>query len=261
VRRWRQTAYGTYVVFGWVEIGEIDSESNLVAHEELRVRLRAEKAERLDFWRYYRNGDGDHPMWGTLLFRYLEDGQIHRILADISETVGESQTREIVDRLIVKHFGDGDAPPAKGALAKGESVARKAAIAHKYPGGEGPHHKALKYWIANNPASVGLPAKSVADVEHVFTSGDCVDIAFRLPGGNWAVVEIETTHPFPGAHQIIKYRALLAAQLGLALDTDRITGLLVAWDFEGADLDFCKDYGVRAWRCQTGNSGTRAFQA
>jgi hypothetical protein len=177
-------------------------------------------------------------------------------LADIATTIGEASGKEVVQSLIVRKFGDKEAPAAAGALLNGKSVAKRVALARKYPGGEGPEHLALKKWVAKNPSCVGLPAASVPHVEHLFQSGDCVDIAFRLPGGNWAVVEIETTQPFPGAHQAIKYRALLAAQQDWKLNTNRVAGLLVAWAYSPTDLEFCRRYGIQAWQCRKGKTGS-----
>jgi hypothetical protein len=244
-------------IIGAYEIGKID-EGNLVAHPDFRIRLRNTEAEQLSFWRYYRNGESSNPFWGTMLFRYLEDGQVHRILTDVATVVGESASKEVVDQLIERKFGGQEPPPAAGALTRGASVEKKVALSRKYPGGEGPEHRALKHWIADNPSSIGLPADSKKSVEHLFESGDCVDIAFSLPNGDCAAVEIETTQPFPGAHQAIKYRALLAAQRNWNLDSRRVTGILVAWAFSSADLTFCKKYGLQAWTCRKGEAGTMA---
>jgi hypothetical protein len=244
-------------IIGLYEIAEIDAESNLIAHPQYRIRLLAKDAERLDFWRYYRNSNDPKPVWGTMLFRYLEDSSVHRILADMADVVG-GKTRETVDLLIERHFGGAVAPPAVGALATAASIRRAVAIGNKYPGGEGPHHKALKEWIAKHPEAIGLPQGAKADVEHVFVSGDCVDIAFTLPDASKVVVEIETTHPFPGAHQVIKYRALMHAEMGWPLDSNRVRGVLVAWDYGCMDLAFCGDYEVVPWKCRTGCKGTLA---
>ena len=244
------------IIIGAYEIGHIE-DGNLVAHPEFRIRLRAAEAEQLNFWRYYKNAKNNKPIWSTMLFRYLEDGQVHRILTDVAKTVGESASKEVVLRLIERKFGNQEPPPAAGALAHGASVEKKVALKRKYPGGEGPEHRALKEWIAENPACIGLPADSKESIEHLFDSGDCVDIAFSLPNGDCAAVEIETAHPYPGTHQAIKYRALLAAQRNWKLDTHRVSGILVAWEYSQADLEFCKRYGIQAWTCRKGETGVR----
>ena len=243
-------------IIGAYEIGDIDSGGYLNAVEGYRIRLRTAEANQLDFWRYYKNERDNEPKWGTLLFRYLDEGQVHRILTDMAEVVGESTTRNTVDKLIALKFGDQVAPPAVGALSNQISVTKKVALGRKYPGGEGKEHLALKNWIAGHPAAVGLPANSTPYVEHIFASGDCVDIAFQLPTGAWAVVEIETTQPFPGAHQVVKYRALLAAQRGWKLDTNKVTGILAAWGYEKRVLEFCRRYGIQTWTCRLGELGS-----
>lgn len=116
----------------------------------------------------------------------------------------------------------------------------------------------MKNWVADNPSCIGLPPGSKKSVEHLFESGDCVDIAFSLPNGDWAAVEIETTRPFPGAHQALKYRTLLAAQRNWKIDTRRVHGILTAWAFCPSDLEFCKKYGIQAWACRKGENGTKA---
>ncbi len=242
-------------IIGLYEIGSIDVEGNLVAHPEFRVRLRSHDADRLGFWNYYCNAGDRSLFWGTMLFRYLEDAQVHRILADISGTAGDSSAREIVDRLIKKHFGNTAVPFVSGALKANISPKRLSAIARKYPGGEGQEHRSLKEWIAAHPKAIGLVSNAVPDVEHDFASGDCVDIAFKTPDGSRVVVEIETTQPFPGAHQVIKYRALMAAENGLQLDSPKVKGILVAWDYSSSELAFCKKYDILVFKCRRGEMG------
>lgn len=244
-------------IIGAYEIAGIDAESNLIAHPQFRIRLLASDAERLEFWRYYRNSAGAKPFWGTILFRYLDDSSVHRILVDMAEVVGE-KTREKVDSMIERHFRNSPAPPAAGALSFSDSLRHAAAIARKYPGGEGPFHKELKEWIAKHPDAIGLPHETQAAVEHDFVSGDCVDIAFSAPNGNKTVVEIETTQPLPGAHQAIKYRALMAAEMGWPLSSPRVAAILVAWDFAEAELKFCRKYAISPWCCRAGQMGACA---
>jgi RecB family endonuclease NucS len=84
-------------------------------------------------------------------------------------------------------------------------------------------------------------------MEHLFLCGDSADIVFTHSSGSSTIVEIETTTPFPGAHQAIKYRALLCAQKGLSLDTKNISTMLVAWTIPADVRDFCGKYGI-LWR-------------
>jgi hypothetical protein len=243
-------------IVGLYEVGKIDN-GNLIAHKHRRIRLNKDEADMLDFWRYHRNKNGNTPCWRTGLHRYLKDGQVHRILADVSAIVGGSN-KKIINDLIQLHFKNNPVPPASGCLNVKQTVEQIAAQKRKYPGGEGPEHRKLKEWIARHPSVLGLPAASKSNVEYLFESGDCVDIAFELPDGSWAVVEIETTIPYPGAHQAIKYRSLLAAKKRWNLDTGKVTALLVAWDFNENTLDFCRQYSINAWKCFSGNnSGER----
>ena len=112
-------------------------------------------------------------------------------------------------------------------------------------GGESRAHKRLKEYVAENPKVVGLPKRSKATIEHPFASGDCVDIKFDLPGGRAAVVEIATHQPWPGAHQCIKYRALLEAERGDPLNGGKVQAILVAHAFDGETLLFAKRYGIQ----------------
>lgn len=65
-------------IIGAYEIGKI-ADGNLVAHPEFRIRLRAVEAEQLHFWRYYKNVGSEKPLWGTMLFRYLNWPRMRRL--------------------------------------------------------------------------------------------------------------------------------------------------------------------------------------
>jgi hypothetical protein len=71
-----------------------------------------------------------------------------------------------------------------------------------------------------------------------------VDVKFDLPGGGPAVVEIETINTLPGAHQCVKYRALLEASLGYPLGAGRVRAVLVAHRFDSKTRDFADRYGI-----------------
>jgi RecB family endonuclease NucS len=114
-------------------------------------------------------------------------------------------------------------------------------------GGEGRAHKLLKQYVAQHPGAVGLPKRSEATIEYPFASGDCVDIKFDLPRGRAAVVEIKTEQPWPGAHQCIKYRALLEAERGDSLNGGTVQAILVAHHFDEETLAFAERYGIRTF--------------
>lgn len=85
-------------------------------------------------------------------------------------------------------------------------------------GGESPEHRALKEFVAANPAAIGLPAvMSPGSVEFPLASGDFVDVFFRARSLSVAV-EIKSDRSTVGdltrgIFQCIKYRAVLEATL------------------------------------------------
>lgn len=114
-------------------------------------------------------------------------------------------------------------------------------------GGEGTEHKLLKEWCANNPQELGLndvreiPGK----MEYRFISGDIADIVFKIADDQYAVLEIETTNPEPGAYQALKYKTLLCSENGLPIESDRVRAILVAWQVPSRVRDFCRQYGIQ----------------
>ena len=98
-------------------------------------------------------------------------------------------------------------------------------------------------WLSNHPDKIGLTNVDSVDIEHRFLSGDLADLVFAH-NDKYTVVEVETVDPLPGAHQAIKYRALLCAEKGFALDTDKIQVVLVAWDIPSDVKAFCEKYGI-----------------
>ena len=112
-------------------------------------------------------------------------------------------------------------------------------------GGEGEEHRRLKELVAGEPKLIGLPARSKATVEHSFLSGDRVDVKFDLPNGEAVVVEVETIIPLPGAHQAVKYRALLEVERFEALGSGRVEAILVAHGFDAETRALAMKYGIR----------------
>ena len=112
-------------------------------------------------------------------------------------------------------------------------------------GGEGLEHRMLKELVARNPGLVGLPAKSKAFVEHLFLSGDRVDVMFKLPNGDAAVVEVETIVALPGCHQAVKYRTLLEVERSERLGSGHVEAILVAHAFDTETRALAKQYQVR----------------
>lgn len=104
-------------------------------------------------------------------------------------------------------------------------------LARQASGGEGDAHRGLKEYVARHPESIGLPASSHAQTEHMFISGDCCDVLLTYGKDQFAIAEIKNGDPGEltrGIYQLIKYRALLAAEEDLTL-TDLPSVHLVAY--------------------------------
>ena len=241
-------------IVGLFQIGHVTEEGGavrVIAAPTGRVRLPLEEARQLFFWAYC-DTESHRPEWHSGLFRDLDDGQVHRILVDVAETVRDESTRAEVEALVQRAFGSGPAPPASGCL-RDKSLRRKGEIAQlrKYgAGGEGQDHRRLKDWLRQHPEDIGITDAIHATAEYVFPSGDCADLVFQRRDGGWSVVAIETTAPLAGAYQVIQHRALLCAEQGLALNDPEVDALLVAWSFPGPVEEFCRRYdvGIRKFR-------------
>jgi len=233
-------------IIGLFQIERIESRNEVFAARRGRIRLPLEEAKELYFWSYATT-NAKSPDWRTGLVRYLDDSQVHRILADVLETLKDEQTKQEIGYLIKKSFGGIPAPPASGCLPKRSTDrAIKIAKQRKYGrGGEGKDHKNLKEYIARHPEAIGLRNVSNCECDtHRFVSGDLVDLVFTHSDGKYTVVEIETIDPWPGAHQTIKYRSLLSAENRLDLANDKVKAVLVAWDIPANVRDFCTDYSI-----------------
>lgn len=240
-------------IVGLFLIEDVINKHEVVALPKGRVRLPLEEAKQLYFWAYYKTS-AISPSWRTGLFRYLKDGQVHRILADVAATVRNQSTRDTVNEMIHQAFGTQAAPPPSGCLRQRSlQRVRAVAVARKYgPGGEGEAHRKLKEWVAKHPDALGLhEVIGEGEVEYPFCCGDSADVVFRHKSGKWTAVEIETTTPFPaGAFQAIKYRALLCADKGFPLDSKHVEGILVAWSIPSKVREFCRKYGLLWKECQ-----------
>jgi hypothetical protein len=212
-----------------------------------------EEARQLCFWAYC-DTESHRPEWHCGLFRPVDDGQVHRILVDVAETVRDEKTREEITSLIQTAFGSGPAPEPCGCLRE-KSVLRKAEVAQarKYGlSGEGHDHRRLKEWLRQHPEDIGITDAIHATAEYVLPSGDCADLVFQRRDGGWCVVAIETLTPLAGAYQVIKQRALLCAEQGLDLNDPEVDALLVAGSFPPAVADLCRRYEVVTRRFRLG---------
>jgi hypothetical protein len=201
------------------------------------VRLPDEVAGQMGFWRYFQNSDGSKK-WGTGLFRHLDQLNAHALLGDLLGLLGDYPQRDVLLRAI-----GSEVPPHP--VQRLPAVAGTAFGGGGFAGGESGAHKRLKELVAASPEKIGLPPDAKAVIEFPYLSGDQVDIKFDLPDGSFAVVEIETIDGWTGAHQCIKYRALLEAAEGHVLGSGKVRAVLVAHLFDDKTRAFARKYGIR----------------
>ena len=223
-----------YLHDGWGYVVESDG--------TMDVRFPDDVARQMSFWRYFQNRD-ESKFWGTGLFRYPTPDNTEALLADLLGLLGDHAERDIILRALGNEVTPRPVcrlPPVDGSPSVGGG----------YGGGEGEAHLNLKNFVAENPTSIGLPKNARASIEFPYLSGDQVDIKFDIPGGTAAVVEIETICPLPGAHQCIKYRALLEAALGHAIGSGKVEAILVAHEFDDVTKAFAAQYNISLARLQ-----------
>jgi len=226
-------------------INDPGDETVMIADKYYRIRLPMEVAKHLYFWDYYSTRGG--ALWGTGLIRYLSDNQTSRILLDIKETVHDEKAKEMLGKLLKNDFASiTPLPPSGHRIRKSENIVKRISVFRKYgSGGEGNEHKKLKDWIASNPKELGLLNVKNTEIEHVFISGDAVDVIFELDGGKYVVVEIETIDPLPGYYQALKYKVLKCAELGQDIKSPNVEAFLVAWSIPEEIKRLCNKYGIR----------------
>ncbi|NVJ91465.1 MAG: hypothetical protein HWE34_07390 [Methylocystaceae bacterium] len=231
-------------IFGLFVIKKVIDDNRVLSQKKFRIKLPREEAEVLNYWSY-ATVNSPSPKWGSGLFRYMEDAVVHRILHDMVRVVRNTDVRDQLVELISYLGFDGMPEVANGMLATGDKF-DEVSDQRKYGfGGEGKDHKKLKKWVAKHPEKIGLPKSAKPSIEHGFLSGDRADIVFDCGDGKFAAVEIETTVPFPGAYQAIKYRSLLTAQKGFPRGDKVVSGILVAWKFDDEVIEFCNKNDIR----------------
>ena len=121
----------------------------------------------------------------------------------------------------------------------------------KYCGEESPGHKRLKRWCAYHPEELGLSPQDVLMVPGTQEfcpcapyTRDCCDVLFKMRGGRYAVMEVETTDPKPGVYQALKYRTLLCARNDYPITSGKVKAMLVAWEIPADVRDLCDRYGI-----------------
>ncbi len=236
-------------IIGFFKIAQVTNnpgeETILIADKSLCVRLSMEEAKELYFWDYYTTYGG--AVWGTLLIRYLNDSQFVNILTDLKHTLRDEKAKAIVTKILSEDFQNvAPAPPSGPRIEISGNRATRVSTVRKYgPGGEGEEHKKLKEWIAKNPTVIGLDNVQGVGIEYTFISGDAADIVFKLADNRYAVVEIETTDPLPGCHQVLKYKVLKCAEISEDIKASNVEAILVAWSVPPESRDFCGKYSIR----------------
>jgi len=90
-------------IIGLYRIGSVtdfdNEETRFFADDRNKIRLPIDEAKQLYFWEYY-SINSDKPRWGTGLLRYLNDGQVKKILIDLKQTVQSYQHKEIITNLL-----------------------------------------------------------------------------------------------------------------------------------------------------------------
>lgn len=240
-------------IVGLYKIGDIylDDDTMVKADEDYTIKIPLEEAKELYFWDYYRNEKDNLCSWYQGLFRYLTDEQVAQILRDARQTIKSEKEKHLIDLMLKELLTNlklnlESLPEPNGARPRQGTRARNIIIRRKYGlCGEGPEHKKLKDWIADNPAFLGLTGvQKIEKEQHVFPSGDLPDIVFHCKNGHYAVVEIETVDPLPGAYQALKYRTLLCAEKGLELNSAKVKTYLVAWTIPNYVKDLCNKYNI-----------------
>ena len=237
------------IVFGAfkiVEIAKDDGGIMLIKGKPASAILLPEAAMRsLPFWRfktYPRNGK---PTWGSRLFRYLSDQEVANFLHALRPSLHQSNDRKKLEQLLkccIEMQRDSAQENADVEVTSANSRPKFGS------GGEGERHRELKEFIGDNPDRLGLgPGKG--SLELSFVTGDRVDVVVELASGDSCVVEVEVEgqSTMIGAHQALKYRALLAGHLNM---TKQPHAFLVAYSIPENVKRFCKRHGVQALEMQ-----------
>ena len=241
------------IVFGAFEIVKVsnnDGEESWVKGEpDSAIRIPQEAALSLPYWRFKTYPRSDRPDWGSRLFRYVSDQEVSNFLHALHPVLRSAQDRVVVEHLfgccgnlprdIKWENADVEIPGVESKLKYG-------------PGGEGERHRRLKEFIKDNPEVLRL-GPGTGDVEQRFVTGDRVDVVVELTNGEACVVEIEVEGRSTeiGAHQALKYRALLAGERDNPNEPEP-HAFLVAYSIPEDVKDFCNRHGVTALEVQPG---------
>lgn len=98
--------------------------------------------------------------------------------------------------------------------------------------GEGEEHKALKYYICQQPESINYKDVDFAETEHILPSGDRLDVYFELSDGTHVAIEVKPgispdQDIARGVFQCVKYYAVMDALRNIECKDYEINVLLV----------------------------------
>ena len=238
------------IVFGVYKIERvIEDDSGQIWVEgsaDHAIRLSETAAFALPYWRFKTRNEGQAPVWGSGLFRYLSNREVSNFLHALRPLLKSARDRTVLEELLEccgnlpVEIDDED---PDGHLGEEE-------LKGKYgPGGEGERHRRLKEFVGQHPDVLNL-GPGEAMIEHRFTTGDRVDVAIDLDNGEHCVVEIEVEgreSTLVGAHQALKYRALRAGQLNTKKQPH---AFLVAYSIPESVRQFCRRHRVTALAIQ-----------
>ena len=225
------------IIYGLFRIGEIvdgtDGDGDFVKSDgTMDVLLPDDVARQALYWNYQdANKDGSR-WWGAGLFRYMEGAPTVALIRDLLWKLCDEDAKDLIIKAL--------------SLSPEPMTVRPTGRGYGRGGGEGEAHRSLKLRVAKDPTLLGLPKGSVATVEYVYRqTGDRVDIKFDLPDGTAAVVEVETNNPEPGAHQAVKYRALLEVERDEKLGMGNVQAILVAHVIDDESKRLGSAYGIK----------------
>lgn len=122
-------------------------------------------------------------------------------------------------------------------------------------GGEGPHHKALRLWVTENPQMVARAFSNArSETEFCLDSGDRVDVVYHLPDRT-IVLEVKSRISNAvdlrrGAYQCVKYRAVKAA-MDVRADVPIEAILVTETKLPGEIAALLKQHDIRHYQAPT----------
>ena len=220
------------IIFGCYRVKEISGDDDqgyfVESDETMDIRLPDDVARDCFYWDYQRPNSDGSKKWGSGLHRYLDEECTRKLIEDLLWRLGDDPGRDRLFRAF-----------------DGEIFSQRTTTPYGRSGEESDEHRELKKLVASKPERLGLPKRSRPTIEHSFLSGDRVDVKFDLPNNKAAVVEVETEVPLPGAHQAVKYRALLEVERGDALGTGDVQAILVAHCFDEETRKLAEQYDIK----------------